>query len=362
MQEKTYFPLIDFLRFFAALSVMGFHYFSTYLKPDNIISIWLKYGYLGVELFFIISGFVIYFSLQTNLKDYFLGRFLRLYPLFWIIASFTYITTLIFDKYNNTIEALSFPKYLFNLLIINNGKTVNMIDGSYWTLTIEILFYIYIGIFVYLFKKKNLLNFYFLWLTATFLIFTFNMQELFISKLALVRYSPYFVFGGVMGFMYKNYNNSKKGLESGTEVTKNNFENIKSYILLISAFLMPHYINLKLHQYPTVSNNFGNFDFYATVIILLIFPISILAVIFSKYITHKRYLSIFMTLGAVTYPLYLLHQKVGSLFINLFTKNTGYGKISFFSISVAICIIIISTIIAKYEKVLRRKIKNHITN
>lgn len=352
MQNKTYFPLIDFLRFFAALSVMGFHYFSTYLKPENIWSIWLKYGYLGVELFFIISGFVIFFSLQTNLKDYFIGRFLRLYPLFWIMATFTYIMTLAFDKYNNTQQALTFPKYLFNLLMINSGKTVNMIDGSYWTLTIEILFYIYIGLFVFLFKKKNVINFYFLWLSTSFLIFTFNMQELFISKIILVRYAPYFVFGGALGLLYKNYNNQDAKLLK-----------IKSYTLLISAFLMPHYINLKLHEHPTPSNSFGNFDFYGTIIILLIFPLSVLAVIFSKYIKNKKTLNIFMSLGAITYPLYLLHQKFGSLVINFFASGNealAYGRISFISISVAISIILISGFVAKYEKILRRIIKNKI--
>ena len=275
--------------------------------------------------------------------------------------------TLIFDKYNNTSDALSFPKYLFNLLIVNNGKTVNMIDGSYWTLTIEILFYIYIGLFVFFFKKKNLLNFYFLWLTATFLIFTFNMQELFISKLILVRYSPYFVFGGVLGFLYQNYNNKKEKTEQGPQVDKeeDSLAKIKSYILLMSAFVMPHYINLKLHEHPTPSNSFGSFDFYGTIIILLIFPLSILAVIFSKHITHRKSLNIFMLLGVITYPLYLLHQKVGSLLINFFASGNealAYGRISFVSISVALSIIIISAIVAKYEKVLRRKIKNHITN
>ena len=68
--ERARLPALDLLRFAAAMGVLAYHYISSYL-PEDLGSRWLeyaahvtRYGYLGVELFFIISGFVILWSAQ----------------------------------------------------------------------------------------------------------------------------------------------------------------------------------------------------------------------------------------------------------------------------------------------------------
>lgn len=345
--EKTYFPLIDVLRFFAAISVMFFHYFSTYLNGGNLFNIWIKYGYLGVELFFIVSGFVIYFSISENIKKYFIGRFVRLYPMFWVACTITYITTIVFKYLDHQIISLPFYKYLFNLLIINNGKVANMIDGSYWTLTIEIMFYIYIGMFVLLFKKKNISWFYYMWTLLTIIVFTFNLQEFFISKLALVRYSPYFVFGGTLAILIEDYKNSKS-------VTTDKFFKLKNLIILLVTFLLPHYINYKLQIHSTPSNNFGIFDTNGTIIIILIFVIATLAVLISNRIKNRTIVNIAVTIGGMTYPIYLLHNKIGSLVIEYFAE---FGRFNFASIFTSTLIIFVSYILYKYEKPIRYDLK-----
>ena len=200
-KEKNYYALLDILRFAAAIFVMLFHYFSVSLKDNtDILSRLIVHGYMGVELFFIISGFVIYNSLKNkrhlnniesnylDWKSYIWSRFTRLYPLFWILCTITYILTIILGEGH-----LPFYKYLLNLLIVNNGQTANMIDGSYWTLTIEIFFYIYIGLFAYFFKKKNLFYFFGLWLVYSYLAFYFNFLKFFIL-LVFIR-----VVGGEVG-------------------------------------------------------------------------------------------------------------------------------------------------------------------
>ena len=69
---------IDLFRFFAALNVVLFHYTFRGHKADNmsilripLLGEYFKYGYLGVYLFFIISGFVIILSIEhNNLLDF----------------------------------------------------------------------------------------------------------------------------------------------------------------------------------------------------------------------------------------------------------------------------------------------------
>ena len=101
----SYFPILDLLRFLAAFGVMCFHYFSAVPANGGLFSFFVRHGCLGVELFFTISGFVIFFSVIKPTKEYALGRFLRIYPLFWFLCTITYLTTI----FSPTQRAFLFP-------------------------------------------------------------------------------------------------------------------------------------------------------------------------------------------------------------------------------------------------------------
>lgn len=87
---------IDLFRFIAALMVVLFHYtFRGFIVNSSIVAFpflgfIFKYGYLGVDLFFMISGFVIYMSIEnSSLLNFLKSRIVRLYPAFWICVSIT---------------------------------------------------------------------------------------------------------------------------------------------------------------------------------------------------------------------------------------------------------------------------------
>ena len=91
---KNYFYGIDFLRWFAAFGVVLYHY-SLHFKVEEVnYSSFLNFLILNrdfaqqfVWLFWAISGFVftnIYVHRETNLKNFFISRFARLYPLHFI--------------------------------------------------------------------------------------------------------------------------------------------------------------------------------------------------------------------------------------------------------------------------------------
>ena len=90
--------LLDYGRFFAAIVVVLFHYTFNGISNGKITSIahtqsvidLTKYGYLGVELFFMISGYVIFFSAKSGSASKFaVGRAVRLYPAYWFAVLFT---------------------------------------------------------------------------------------------------------------------------------------------------------------------------------------------------------------------------------------------------------------------------------
>ncbi|MBB4237670.1 acyltransferase family protein [Rhizobium esperanzae] len=133
---------IDALRFVCALMVTVFHLgFASwasplYLRPypmpliENIA----QPGWVGVELFFVISGFVIVNSAASATAMSFLkGRILRLYPAVWICASLTLIVIATDDVNRRVIK-----NYLRSITLYPGGP---WIDGQYWTLACEICFY-----------------------------------------------------------------------------------------------------------------------------------------------------------------------------------------------------------------------------
>lgn len=331
-----YFALLDFLRFFAAASVMFYHYFSASTPlGSSLMSYYLNYGCLGVELFFIISGFVIHFSLRRPTKEYALGRFMRLVPLFWVICTFTYVMTLIFDLHH-----LSLKYYLLNLLVINNDATAHMVDGVYWTLTMEIVFYVLIGTFVWLFSTKRLEWFYALWLIFAFAVFLFGWQDMNITKIFLARYVPYFVFGGMFGLIYEKWK------------TAHLFEKIRHTSILIGAALLPLFISsVLIADYTHHTNLFGEFDQYSVWMVQSFFVLVPFAIFFSRYVTSPRWLSWAKAAGGITYPLYLLHQRVGEIITNWIGT---YGVLNAASIAVAIGMVVVCYFVYRYEEKWRK--------
>lgn len=159
-----YYYLVDLVRFAAALMVLLFHLgYSTwqqrsgayhlsgglYSIPEGL-QFW--FGWVGVQIFFVISGFVIANSASNSSPVRFLkGRILRLYPAAWVCATITLAVTLLYGVYSAE-QAL--PRYLASITLFPRGP---WIEGVYWTLAVEIIFYALIFFLVF-FKKFHRLE------------------------------------------------------------------------------------------------------------------------------------------------------------------------------------------------------------
>ncbi len=319
---KTHFSLLDVLRFFAAFWVMNFHYLFNQTGDLE----WYRYGNLGVQLFFIISGFVIVQSLNgKSVKEFAVNRFLRLFPLFWILCTATYLITLIIPgtatvNFSEYLRSMTMFGDLFNRIV---GYT-RLIDPSYWTLTVELIFYIGIGIFTYYFSDKKIRYFLAFWLVFSVIAFLFRMDHNFYIKLLLVRHASYFAFGGALALI-------------ATKQARNVFEKYFDWILLFASGIFATYIHpLALEPYYTVNP----LDTKIITLLHILFFITVpILVCLSAYIKNTRVIRFFAVLGGITYPLYLLHQKIGNAILNFVIAR--YDKISWSDLSIGFEVIII---------------------
>lgn len=134
---------IDALRGLAALAVVLFHYTTRFdelyghtTAPLTVVS----WGHYGVNLFFMISGFVIFMTLERTrtASDFVVSRFSRLFPAYWAAIV---ITTAVILAVGLPGRELSSTSILANFAMVHNLFGVEHVDGVYWTLEIEILFY-----------------------------------------------------------------------------------------------------------------------------------------------------------------------------------------------------------------------------
>jgi peptidoglycan/LPS O-acetylase OafA/YrhL len=136
---KRLYPGLDLVRFAAALIVTLFHlaYFdwhgatSDFAMELSGVGSTFSFGWVGVPIFFVLSGFVIAFSAAGRTAEQFIkSRVVRLYPSAWICATITAI--FIFG------DPSLIEEYLRSVMLIPVGPWVDVV---YWTLGVEIAFY-----------------------------------------------------------------------------------------------------------------------------------------------------------------------------------------------------------------------------
>jgi len=281
---KNRISILDGLRFVSILLVMLFHYYSRFYGEKYTYSIdtssVFHFGYLGVQLFFIISGFVITMTLMNcdRLITFFKKRFIRLVPGMLVCATLTFLIVLIFDTENLFPDSGRLGNLLLSYTFLKPGSINEIfgsdfryIDGAYWSLWVEITFYIVVSILYFINKKKLLRNYFVFAMGAaiTHYIFAssigksvllsiipesiYNMIYRVIDFFNLAEMALWFLLGMILLKLYNN-KNSKKYFILFTAVFL--FQTllifnlttfifcIFSYIILITFIYKPEWLSL----------------------------------------------------------------------------------------------------------------------
>lgn len=151
-KHSTRYHYIDSLRGLAAFSVIIYHIIE-FTPPRTAVEHalrWILYqqldlGKIAVTLFFAISGYVVPFSLlrpsATPLQSFAISRIFRLYPAYWVSILAGFII-LFWPAYY-----ISKKELLFNITMLQQFFGVPNIIGVYWTLQIELIFYVICAVF-----------------------------------------------------------------------------------------------------------------------------------------------------------------------------------------------------------------------
>lgn len=294
---------LDGFRVISIFIVMLYHFYSLYLGDlydYNFNGKIFQFGYLGVEFFFMISGFVIFISLDNskNWIDFIKKRYLRLMPGMLVCSVLTFSIYNIFDSpfypqakeiknllFSNTFITPSLPNKLF-------GTNFSYIDYSYWSLWIEVIFYTIISVLFFIDRSKVILNYSIISISSTLLWYFFGTDNV----LNLAIYNPihnilklipfidfliWFLIGIIISQLYKD---------------KYNYRNILYLLFLFClVFFTTKSIDIKLFL-------------LVSIIIWIVF-------LYRNHWFDFLNGNMMMKLGRSSYSVYLIHQMIGVLVI-----------------------------------------------
>ena len=206
-QVRPRLAALDGLRLVAALAVMGFHYAGVRVPywgvPSHVefptLSQVGRYGYLGVNLFFVISGFVILMTAyDRTIESFAASRVARLFPAYWVAV----VLTSVLQQFWHAGRQPTPVESLLNLTMVQEAFDVVNVQGAFWTLWIELKFYLIIGAFVLVgISRRRLIAFAVLWplvgqvATAT--------DSGFLRPLSIPTYAPYFSAGVCLFLLHR---------------------------------------------------------------------------------------------------------------------------------------------------------------
>jgi peptidoglycan/LPS O-acetylase OafA/YrhL len=190
---KQRYAAVDLLRIFAAGAVVAFHYL--YYYPDiagafrREIQASASYGYLGIQLFFMISGYVITLSAVGRTRGQFaFARIVRLWPAFLICLGLTVLALAVAGR------SPAASIVLGNITMMPRLFGVPYVDDVYWSLLYEIFFYVAVAIMVGSGDfVERLRPFTAVWLGLAVVNQIVELPKL--RVLLALQYAPYFAVG-----------------------------------------------------------------------------------------------------------------------------------------------------------------------
>lgn len=325
--------VLDALRGVAVLSIVLMHYttnFRTIYGLSNTETFDFKYGYLGVQLFFMISGFVIFMTLDNvkSSKEFIVKRFVRLYPTYWLCILIT-LAVIYFSDFDKLKVNLSDIPWNFTMFqdFFTPYITIRHIDGVYWSLMPELFFYGFM-LTLYHFKLFNHIKIIgFIWLLISVIYYTLDLHAFKLGIIFNLRWSPFF-FAGIMFYILWRDNNEKKKIEN--------------YILILFSLLSYLIINLFKIEGSLESNNVEGF------------VVSLFFIFFLLFVNHKLdflgKIKPLLFLGKISYPWYLLHQNIGYIILYFLFTFSEFNSIYILLIPMAITILLAYWITQYFEK------------
>ncbi|MFJ6028761.1 acyltransferase family protein [Pseudarthrobacter sp. NPDC092424] len=297
--------IIDYCRFLAAMMVLVYHYLFAGIANGKVESIahtssigFAKYGYLGVDFFFLISGFVIAVSVQgKTARQFAVGRALRLYPAFWaavlLTSSFAFF-------WGGPQMSVTIPQIFANLTMVPEYFGHAPIDGVYWTLLAELKFYALVFLLVLIGQAHRLDLYMALWAMGMAAL-TFLHPAL-AEVPFLGNYYLLFAAGALVAAIGR----------SGWSIIRT--------LGLIAAYVAA--LKSELVRAADISSSWGSQLSPSVVLVLVTAFFCILLAVQCRHVANLS-LPGAATVGAMTYPVYLIHAHIGYMMLDRFATEAN---------------------------------------
>jgi peptidoglycan/LPS O-acetylase OafA/YrhL len=300
-ERKQRLVALDGMRFAAALAVIAAHFIglkSTAWQlggkatfPD--IHYWSVYGIFGVEFFFLISGFVICMSCWgRSVGDFFVSRIVRLYPVYWAAILLIAVTQIYFPKPGTAPPSIG--TIVVNLSMFNMPAMAPSMTVVLWTLWQEMLFYLLFSLVVWRgLTYRRVTIFCLLWLVGSFVANSADDKTL--KLIFQPAFSKYFIAGIAIYLMHRF---------GPTMLTWG----IVICCWALSMFSVQHRVTENMGVMGRKDLAWWPAQAVVTGCFLIIIA---LALGWFNWV-RGRWIT---TLGAMTYPIYLIHHAIGSAVI-----------------------------------------------
>ena len=291
----------DSIRGICCILVILYHYTTRYCEAftDLNYPFSVPFGHMAVCSFFALSGFLCLYTgkEEISLISYFKNKFIRLYPVFWVAMIITTLVCMVALPQ----VVVSIKDFILNLTMAPELLKAKTVDGAYWTLLRELVFYCFIAVVLKL-KLKNKINIISLvWLIALFVLYFVNLKFdnviiTLINYATIYNYAQQFIAGMMIYQIYKS--NSLKQLV---------FSSINLVLCLMCNF---------------ITRGVGYTIFLAITVLFVL--IAVLNSKFNFYTLSEQTIGLLKPLAfiaSISYPVYLIHQNLGYAIINLFETN-----------------------------------------
>ncbi|MFF9260373.1 acyltransferase family protein [Streptomyces longwoodensis] len=302
---------LDGLRLLAALMVCCYHYAgkngevaqSWHQSPSEVfptLSQFATYGSLGVQFFFLISGFVICMSSWgRSLGDFFRSRVARLYPAYWaaivVVTVAAYVLPVV-------VEPLRSDELLVNLTMLQQPMGVDRVLGVDWTLWVEVRFYALFALCVVWrgVTYRRVVVFCCLWTLAG--AFARVADTPLTDELVMRDHAPYFI-GGLALYLIHRYGND-----------------LLLWGIVVMSFLLGQRYSVTALWHPGPQGDFHRDPHVIQLIVLVAFAAVAAVAVGWTSRANGRWLTV---AGALTYPFYLIHEHLGWFAIRVLHRGFG---------------------------------------
>lgn len=315
---------LDGLRLVAALMVAVYHYAG---RDGEVSRAWgtsprlqfptlhtfAAYGCLGVQVFFVISGFVICMSgWGRPLRSFAASRVSRLMPAYWAAVL---LVTAVFALPPVVFEAVSPSDALVNLTLLQQPLGVDRVLGVCWTLWAEIRFYALFALCVVLpgASRRRVVVFCAGWTTAAAIAQA--THEPLLDLVLMPAYAPFFV-GGV-----------------GLYLVHRDRRDAYAWGIVAAGFLIgQHYAVRELSNVPD-PNAFAHRTSLGVVLVVALGFAAVGAIALGRPDrANRRWLTV---AGTLTYPFYLVHEHLGWVVIRFLHRGLRVPSAATFALTLA---------------------------